>query len=225
MQRTCMPETAARRFITAGKSRLTRNTARDVWTALRNGGPTIPITGGGTASNIPPQSSATANIVAGACGIAAGTPLAILDAIGRGSWQMSADVGSAAFFQGRQKIRGRELGTPIGVPDLGLAEAEGGFHRRQTEAGLHGVGQFPTERVTAEPIHDRDQVKDPATHRNIRNIGTPDAIGPLDRHATQQVRVDLVTRRRPAQVWFRIKSFDSQNAHQSLSAFAVHLQQ
>ena len=48
-------------IITAGKSRLTRNTARYAWTALRNGGPTTPITGDGTASNTPPQSSAIAN--------------------------------------------------------------------------------------------------------------------------------------------------------------------
>jgi len=48
-------------IITAGKSRLTRNTARYAWTVLRNGDPTTPITGGDTASNTPPQSSATAN--------------------------------------------------------------------------------------------------------------------------------------------------------------------
>jgi hypothetical protein len=48
-------------IITARKSRLTRNTARYAGTALRNGGPTTPITGGGTASNTQPQSSATAN--------------------------------------------------------------------------------------------------------------------------------------------------------------------
>jgi hypothetical protein len=130
----------------------------------------------------------------------------------------------AALFQGRQKIRGRELGTLIGVADLGLAEAEGGFHRRQTEAGLHGIGEFPTEHVTAEPVHDGDQVKEPATHRNIRNIGTPDLVGPLDRQAAQQVRVDLVTWRRAAQVRFRIKRFYSQNTHQPLRAFAVHPQ-
>ena len=34
----------------------------------------------------------------------------------------------------------------------------------------------------------------------------------------------MAARHRPAQVRFRIKSFDSQNTHQSLSAFAVHLQ-
>jgi hypothetical protein len=85
-------------------------------------------------------------------------------------------------------------------------------------------GEFPTQHEAAEPIHDSDQVKEPATHRNICNIGAPDLVGPLDRQAAQQVWVDLVTRRRAAQVRFRIKSFDSHNPHEPLGAFAVHPQ-
>jgi hypothetical protein len=117
------------------------------------------------------------------------------------------------FFSGRQKIGRGELRPLIGIPDFGLAEAERGPERRQTEAGLHRIGQFPTEHVTAEPIHDGDQVEEAATHRNVRNIGTPDVIGPFDRDAAQQVRVDLVTRRRPAQVRFGIEGFDAHNTH------------
>ena len=49
-------------------------------------------------------------------------------------------------------------------------------------------------------------------------------IGPFDLDATQQVRVDLVTCRRTAQVRFRIKSFDTQNTHQPLNALAVDFQ-
>ena len=49
-------------------------------------------------------------------------------------------------------------------------------------------------------------------------------VGPEDFHAAQQVRVDLVTRRRAAQVGFGIVGFDAQNAHQALDAFAVHFQ-
>src|ERR1039457_7197622 len=77
-------------------------------------------------------------------------------------------------------------------------------------------GEFPTQHEAAEPIHDSDQVKEPATHRNICNIGAPDLVGPLDRQAAQQVWVDLVTRGQAAQVRFRIKSFDSHNPHEPL---------
>jgi hypothetical protein len=44
------------------------------------------------------------------------------------------------------------------------------------------------------------------------------------RDAAQQVRVDLVTWSRAAQVRFRVERFDGQNAHQTLDAFAVDLQ-
>ena len=52
-------------------------------------------------------------------------------------------------------------------------------------------------------------------HRNVCNIGTPDLVGPFDRDAAQQVRIDLVTRRRAAQVRFGVEGFD---AHECASA-------
>ena len=130
----------------------------------------------------------------------------------------------AALLERSQKVGRGELRALIGVPDFGLAEAERGVERGQAEAGLHRVGEFPTEHEAAEPIHHRDQVEKAATHRNVSNIGAPDVVGPLDRDAAQQVRVDLVTRRRTAQVRFGIVGFDAQNAHQPLDALAVHLQ-
>ena len=61
-------------------------------------------------------------------------------------------------------------------------------------------------------------------HRKVCNIGAPDLVGPFDRDAAQQVRVDLVSWCRTAQVRFRIEGFDSQNPHQPLDAFAADLQ-
>ncbi len=61
-------------------------------------------------------------------------------------------------------------------------------------------------------------------HGEVSNIGAPDVVGSFDRDAAQQVRVYLVTRRRPAQVRFGIQGFDTQNAHQPLDAFAVRVQ-
>ena len=113
---------------------------------------------------------------------------------------------------------------PVYPGALRLAEAERALQRGQAEAGLHGVGEFPAEHEPTEPIHDGDQIQEARPHRNIRNIGAPNLVGPLDRDAPQQVRIDLVARRRAAQVRFRIMRFDSQNPHQALHAFAVHPQ-
>src|ERR1044072_6614605 len=63
--------------------------------------------------------------------------------------------GDAAFFQRRQKLGRGELRTLMRVPDLGLTEAERAFQFGQAEAGLHRVGQFPTEHEPTEPIHNR----------------------------------------------------------------------
>jgi hypothetical protein len=91
--------------------------------------------------------------------------------------------GDAAFLQWREKIGGGKLRALIGVPDRRLAEAERGLERRRTEVGFHGVGQFPTQHVTAEPIHHGDQLQKAAVHRNVRDIGAPDVIRVFDSYA------------------------------------------
>jgi hypothetical protein len=107
-------------------------------------------------------------------------------------------IKDAALLKRSQEFGGGELRALIGVPDFGLTEAERGVERGQAEAGFHGVGEFPAEHEAAEQIHHCHQVEKAATQRNISNIGAPDVIGPEDFHATQQVGIDLVTRRRAA---------------------------
>ena len=104
----------------------------------------------------------------------------------------------ATLLERSQEFGGGELRAVVGVPNFGLTEAECGLERRQTEAGLQGVGEFPAEHEAAEPIHHRHEVEKAAAHRNVSNIGAPDLIGSQDFHATQQVRIHLVTRHRAA---------------------------
>ena len=84
------------------------------------------------------------------------------------------------LFSGAKKSAEVNCGPLIGVPDFGLAETERRVERRQTETGLHRIGEFPTEHETAEPIHHGNQVEEAAMHRNVRNIGAPDLVGPFD---------------------------------------------
>ena len=86
----------------------------------------------------------------------------------------------ATAFQRSQKVGRGELRALIGVPDFGLAETKRGVQRRQAEASLHRIGEFPTEHKAAEPIHHGNQVEEAAMHRNVSNIGAPDLVGPLD---------------------------------------------
>ena len=128
------------------------------------------------------------------------------------------------FCSGARKSTDVNCEPLVGVPDFRLTEPQRGVECGQAEGGLHGIGKLPTQHVTAEPVHHRDQVQEATLHRNIGNIGAPDLIGPLDGDAAQQVRVDLVVRVRPAQIGFGIVRLDPKNAHQPLDAFAVHRQ-
>ena len=68
---------------------------------------------------------------------------------------------------GAFRTRRCELRALIRVPDFGLSEAECRLQRRQTEAGLHGVGEFPTDHEAAEPIRYGHQVEEAAMHRKV----------------------------------------------------------
>jgi hypothetical protein len=143
--------------------------------------------------------------------------------VGRATTAIHADQ-NAAFLERGQEFGGGELRALIGVPDFGLAETESPVECGQAEAALHGVGEFPTEHEAAEPIHHRDQVEKAAPHRDVSNICTPDMVGSKDFHATQQIWIDPVPRRRATEVRFSIVGFEAQDTHESLDSFAVYFQ-
>jgi hypothetical protein len=64
----------------------------------------------------------------------------------------------AALLKRCEELRRGKLRALVGVSDFGLAKAESGVERGHAEAGLQGVGEFPTEHESAEPIHDRNHV-------------------------------------------------------------------
>ena len=52
--------------------------------------------------------------------------------------------------------------------------------------------------MTRRPVHDRDQVEDPAPHRDVGDIGAPNMIGTIHRHIPQKIRINPVRRVRRA---------------------------
>src|ERR1700683_285029 len=88
--------------------------------------------------------------------------------------------GDPALLERSEELGRGERRALIGVTDFGLAEAERGLERRQTETSFHGVGKFPTEYEAAEPVHHGGQVQEAAPHRNVSNIGAPDVVGSFD---------------------------------------------
>ena len=65
-----------------------------------------------------------------------------------------------------------------------------------------------------EPVDDGDEIDEAARHRDVGDVGRPDLVQPLDRHARQPVRVDLVAGRGFAGVRTAIERLDSYALHQ-----------
>lgn len=79
--------------------------------------------------------------------------------------------------------------------------AQGFPQSRQTEVTIQGVGQFPGQDVTAEPIHDGHQIHEPAGQTDVSNGSTPDLIGLGNGQVTQPVGVNPVLRIVKCEVW------------------------
>ena len=86
-----------------------------------------------------------------------------------------------------------ELAALIGIENLRLAMASQRLiERLDAKVRVQGVRQPPSQHMPTRPIHDRHQVKEASAHRDIGDVGAPDLIGPVDRHALEQIRVDPV---------------------------------
>ncbi len=73
----------------------------------------------------------------------------------------------------------------------------------------------------ARPVHDGDEVEEPAPERDIGDVGCPYLVRPVDHHIAQQVRENLVTRRRLARPRLRPQGGDAHPAHQPPYPLAV----
>ena len=129
----------------------------------------------------------------------------------------------AGVLQRRREGKAGELAPLIRVEDVGLAVAGNRlFKRCDAEVGIHRVRQPPGQHLATEPVHDGDEVKEAAPHRDIGHIRTPDLIRPLDRQMPQQVRIDAVLR-----MWFAglrrlIDRRQTDLAHEPPNPLAAH---
>lgn len=116
----------------------------------------------------------------------------------------------------------RELASLIGVEDLRRAKVGQRFLQGfYTEIRGHGIGQPPRQHPTAMPVQNRYQIYKPAHHRNVADVRRPHLVRPIDRQPTQQVRVDLVTRRRDRRPRFPMHRPDAHPTHQATHPVAA----
>src|SRR5215510_1210037 len=88
-----------------------------------------------------------------------------------------------------------ELRSLIRVEDLRSCHLQRSSQCARTELALYRRRDFPTENVSRIPVDDCDQVNKAGEQTNVGDVGAPNLIHPSDLHATQQIRIDLMTRR------------------------------
>ena len=68
--------------------------------------------------------------------------------------------------------------------------------------------------AAARHVDDRREIDEAAPHRDVADVHRPDMIRPVDLHAAQKIRVDLVARRRLARIRPPIDRLDPHPLHQ-----------
>ena len=115
-----------------------------------------------------------------------------------------------------------ELAALIGIENLRLAMASQRLiESLDAKARVQGVRQPPSQHMPTRPIHDRHQVKEASAHRDIGDVGAPDLIGPVDRHALEQIRVDPVLGMRITGAWRPVDRLKPHQAHQTTGPAAT----
>jgi hypothetical protein len=107
-----------------------------------------------------------------------------------------------------------ELNPLVCIEDLWLGDPKKLVQCLDTEGRIQRRRDLPGQNVTAKPVHDCNQVDEPIEHPNIRNVSTPDLIGTVNHHISQQIRVSLMLLRREAQTRLRINGLQAHQSHQ-----------
>ena len=88
------------------------------------------------------------------------------------------------------------------------------FQCFDAETGIHRVRQPPVHQLPAVPVHDGDQVKEPAPHRNVGDVGTPNLIGAGDNQVPDKIGINLVFRMLLTGLGLLVDRHQAHGAHQ-----------
>src|SRR5262249_32821102 len=88
-----------------------------------------------------------------------------------------------------------EVRTLIAVPDLKRRLTQAMLDAIDDEGHLQRLVQFPSHRVTREPVDDRHQVEPAAEEPDISDVNAPNLIGSFNHQAPQQIREDAMALR------------------------------
>ncbi|MGX1316694.1 hypothetical protein AB7M17_000147 [Bradyrhizobium sp. USDA 377] len=93
---------------------------------------------------------------------------------------------------------------------------------RHAERDVHRIRQPPRQNRTARSVDDGDEIEKAAADGQIRDVGRPHLVRPVDRSCCAADRDrDLVARRRLCRVRLRSQRGDAHLAHQLLHALAI----
>ena len=128
---------------------------------------------------------------------------------------------AVALKQTRKALAGKLIAL-VGIEYFWSDVAPGSLGERlDTEVGLHGIGHPPGEHLAAVPVHDRYQVHETPAHGDVRYIGRPYLVRPVNCQAPQQVRLDLVLQMRPAGLGLWVNGFQTHKPHQTLNTLPI----
>src|SRR5271165_2868710 len=123
--------------------------------------------------------------------------------------------GDAVFEQHAGELGAGELAALIRVEDFRPAMLRQSLLQRlDAELGLHGDRYAMAENPAAEPIDHGDEINKALLHRDVADIRRPYLIWPRDRQIAQEIRINLVPRRRLRGVRLAIDRFDRHALHQ-----------
>lgn len=80
---------------------------------------------------------------------------------------------------------------------------------------------MPTQHEAAVPIHDRDEIHEAVSQRDVGDVTAPHLIGAIDRQTTQQVRIHAMANAWQRGLFSRVNGRDPHDPHQPLQAFTV----
>ena len=76
--------------------------------------------------------------------------------------------------------------------------------------------------MTRGPVHDRNQVQKAELNGDVRDVGTPDLIGPVDDHSCEKIGLNPVRRMGCAGLWRLIDRLQPHEVHQTKAPVAPH---
>ena len=150
-----------------------------------------------------------------------GTPQSFDEDVVEGPTSSVHADGHSIFLEHFYEVVTGKLRPLVCIENFRLPPAQGVIQSLQAKVSVQSNRNGPRQNVTAEPVHDGNQVDESLAKPDVGDVAAPHLVCSVDHHPPEQVGEYFMLLISFAESWLRVYGLDAHEPHEALHALVI----